>query len=127
MSGDERVGPFRGGRETGNTTVESKPESSAGRVAEREETGLSRADATPVGGNELHRALEIGFRNGGIFSRDLLIRPVCDLLAGQRVPITRPINAEPAIAVIDEPRAQARGWGIRVMISGILWHNIRDD
>ena len=48
MRGDERVGPFRDGRETGQVAVEREPVSFAGSVAERQEAGLGGAGATPV-------------------------------------------------------------------------------
>src|SRR5208283_710658 len=130
MRGDERVGPFRDGRETGQMAVESEPESFAGRVAERQETGLGGAGAALVGGDILHRPPELGFRYGGILRHDLLIGPVFDLIAGQLLPVAGPIGAEPTIPVIDEPRARAQGWrvsGVGRRIFGVLWHDIRDD
>ena len=129
MRGDERVSPFGDGGETGQMAVESEPESFAGRVAQGQETGLGGAGAAPIGGDELHRALELGFRDGRILGRDLLIGPVFDLVAGQLLPVARPIGAEPAIAVIDELRARAGGsrlGGVGRRISGVLWHGIRD-
>ena len=46
MRGDERIAPFGDHRETGKMAVERKPESLAGRVAERQKTGLGGAGAT---------------------------------------------------------------------------------
>ena len=60
MRGDERVGPFRDGRETGQISIESEPESFAARVAQSYETGLGGAGVMSIGRYELHSALEIG-------------------------------------------------------------------
>ena len=95
-------------------------------MGERQETGLGAAGALAVGRNELHRALEFGFRNCRVLRQDLLIRSVFDALARQFLPIARPIAAEPAIAVIDELGPHA-GWpfsGIDGLISEYLLHDI---
>ena len=130
MRGDERVSSLGDGGETGQMAVESEPESLAGRVAERQETGLGGAGAMPIGGDILHRPPEIGLRDGRMLRRDLLIGPVFDLIAGQLLPVAGPVEAEPAIAVINELRTLAGGWRFRSvgrLISGVLWHDIRDD
>ena len=51
VSGDERVSEFRDGRETGQVSVESKPESLAACVAQGQETGLGGAGNMSIGGN----------------------------------------------------------------------------
>jgi hypothetical protein len=79
-------------------------------MSERKETGLCAAGALAVGRNELHRALEFCFRNCRVLRQDLLIRSVFDAVAGQLLPIARPIAAEPAIAVIDELGPRFDGW-----------------
>jgi hypothetical protein len=129
MRGDERVSSLGDGGETWQMAVESEPESLPGRVAERQETGLGGAGAMPIWSDILHRPPEIGLRDGGMLRRDLLIGPVFDLIARQLLPVAGPIEAEPAIAVIDEQRARAGGGRFRSvgrLISGVLWHDIRD-
>ena len=98
------------GRETGQMSIEGEPEFFAGRMAERQETCLGAARLPAIGRDELHRALEFGFRNCRILGANLLIRPIVDAVAGQLFPIARPIGAEPAIAVIDEQWPSC-GWG----------------
>ena len=89
-------------------------------MRERKETGLCAAGALAVGRNELHRALEFGFRNCRVLRQDLLIRSVFDAVAGQLLPIARPIAAEPAIAVIDELGPHA-GCGRFSGIDGLIF------
>ena len=127
VPGDKGVSEFGDGRETGQVPIESEPESLAGRMAERQETGLGGAGAPAIGLDELHRALEFGFRNRRILREHLLIGPVVDAVAGQPLPIARPIEAEAAIAVIEESRACAGGRrfaGICGLSSGRLLHDI---
>ena len=127
--GDIGVSKFGYGRETGQVSVESEPESFAARMGKRQETGLSAAGAPAVGRDELHRPLEFGFRNRRILRQDLLVGSVVDAFAGQLLPIARPIAAEPAIAVIDELRPRMGDWrfdGIDGPISGYLLHDINE-
>ena len=96
-------------------------------MGKRQETGLGAAGAPTVGGDELHRALELGFRDRRILRQDLLVGSVVDALARQFLPIARPIAAEPAIAVIEELRARTGGWPfnrIDGLVSGWLLHDI---
>ena len=123
--GDEGVSLFRDGRETRQMSIESEPEPFAGRLRQRQETRFGAARAPAIGRDILHRALELGFANLRILLEDLLIGPVFDTLARQLSPIARPVAAEPAIAVIEEPRPRAQGSrfeGIRGLILGRLLH-----
>ena len=125
--GDKGVSKLGDGRESGQVSIESEPESFAARVAERQETCLGGAGAPAIGRDELHRALEFGFRNRGILREHLLIGPVVDAVAGQPLPIARPIEAEAAIPVIEKQRPCASGRrfaGICGLSSGRLLHDI---
>ena len=98
-------------------------------MSKRQETGLGAAGAPAVRRNELHRALELGFRNRRILRQDLLIGSVVDALARQLLPIARPIAAEPAIAVVDEQRPRAGGRPFNRfdgLISECLLHDINE-
>ncbi len=110
MRGDEGVSQFRDGREARQFSVEREPDSLAARVAQGQEAGLGGARALSVGRDVLHGALKVGERDRGILRRHFLIRPVIDSVAGELLPIARPVAAEPAIAVIDQswPRTGAR-------------------
>jgi hypothetical protein len=79
-------------------------------MGKRQETGLGAACAPAFRRDELHGALEFGFRDRRVLRQDLLIRAIVDALARQLLPIARPIGAEPAIAVIDELRPRIDGW-----------------
>ena len=109
VRGGERVSPFRDGRESRHMLVEREPESLAARVAQGQEARLCGAGAIAVRRDVLHRALKLGLRDLGILRRDLLVRPVFDAVAGELLPIARPINAEAAIAVIDQQRPRTGG------------------
>ena len=102
VGGDERVSLFGDARETGQISVESKPESLAASVAQGQETGLGGAGNMSIEGNELHRALKFGLRD----RRDIAPR-LPDMVRSRRVarqflPIVRPIAAEPTIAIVEE-------------------------
>src|SRR5262245_25705490 len=88
--------------------VEPEPECLASRVAQREKARLRCAGSAPGGCDVLHRALKLGFGDVGAVGRDFLVRPVFDGVAGELLPIARPVAAEPAIAVIDQDRAWTR-------------------
>src|SRR5580658_4486061 len=108
MRGDERISQFRNGRKTGQISVESEPESLAARVVQGQETGLGGAGAMSIGSDELHRALEFGLRDRRILRRHFLIRSIFDAVAGEFLPVARPVAAEPTITVIDQPRPRTR-------------------
>src|SRR6185437_2186595 len=107
--GDEGVSNLGDGREAGQAPVKRKPEPLAARLREGEETGMRRARPLPLGRDELHRALKFRFRNRWVLRKNLLIGAVFDAIARQPLPVAGPIEAEPAIAVVDEPRARGRG------------------
>jgi hypothetical protein len=59
-----------------------------------------------------------------------LIRAVFDTVAGELLPVTRPVAAKPAIAVIDQQRPRTGGGRLsRIcgLISGCLLHDINND
>ena len=117
MRGGEGVSPFRYGRESRHMLVEIEPEPLAWRMAERQETRLCGAGAGSVRRDVLHRALKFGLRDVGILRRDLLVWPVFDAVAGELLPVARPIDAKPAIAVIDQQRPLTGGR----LFSGGCW------
>src|ERR1700683_22139 len=104
MRGHECIRQFRGRRESRKPSIERQPDSFAARMLEGQEAGLGGARSAPIGRDELHRALEVGEWNLRMLRCYLLIRPVADAVARQRVPIARPVAAEGAIAVIDQQR-----------------------
>ncbi len=127
--GDGGVSEFGYGREAGQISIQPKPELFARRMRNRQETGFGAAGAPAVGRDILHRALEFGFGNCRILRQDLLIGPILDAFARQLLPIARPIAAEPAVAVIDEPGPRARGWRFDAtdgLFSGCLCHDINN-
>src|SRR6476646_5344237 len=94
-------------------------------MAERQKTRLCGAGAGSVRRDVLHRALKFGLRDLGILRRDLLVWPVFDAVAGELLPIARPIDAEPTIAVIDQQRPPTGGrlfGGVCWLISGCFLH-----
>src|ERR1700733_5440837 len=102
MRGEEGVSPFRDGRETRQLSVKREPDSLAASVAQGQETSLGGARALSVGCDVLHGALKVSDCDRGILRRHVLVRPVIDSVAGELLPITRPVAAEPAIPVIDQ-------------------------
>ena len=130
MRGDERVSQLRDARETGQISVESEPESLAARMAQGPETGLGGAGAISIGRDELHRALEFGLRDRRILRRYFLIRSELDAVAGEFLPVARPVAAEPTITVIDQPRPRTSGRrfdDLGGLTSGCVWHDIDRD
>ena len=60
--------------------------------------------------DELHGALKVGKRYGGIVAGHLLIGAVRNPLAGQTLPVTGPVDAESAVAIVDQERDG--GWHV---------------
>ena len=88
--GDESVSQFGYWRQAGQVSVEREPESLAARMGERQEAGLGAARAPAVGGDELHRALEFGFRDRRILRQHLLVGSAFDTVARQLLPVAPP-------------------------------------
>jgi hypothetical protein len=100
----EGIGELRDCCESGQFSVERKPQRLAARVAQRQEARLSGARHSSVGGNVLHGVPEVRWWDLGKLRCHLLVWSVADTVAGELLPIARPIATESTIAVIDEER-----------------------
>ena len=83
-----------------------------------------------VGRDVLHRALEFGVRRSSDIAPPLPDTAGIRRVAGEFLPVARPIAAEPAIAVIDQQRPRSGGGrfdGLGGLISGCVWHDIDRD
>lgn len=71
-------------------------------MTQGKETGLSTTSELPIRRHVLDGALKVGQWNFGILRRNFLIRRISHEVSRESLPIARPIDAEPAITVINE-------------------------
>jgi hypothetical protein len=71
-------------------------------MAQGEEARLGGTGAAAVAGEVLHAALKVRDRDLRKLRRHLLVGPVLDGVAGQLLPVPRPIDAELTVAVVHE-------------------------
>src|ERR1700722_3440019 len=71
-------------------------------MTQGEEARFRGARTASIGPDVLHGPLKFDERNLGVLCRYLLVRSVMDAIAGELFPVACPVDAECAVAVIDQ-------------------------
>ena len=107
MRSDERIDGLSDRGKAGKMPIKSQPEAFAAGMTQSKKSGFGSARDFPVGRYVLDGTLECGHRNFRKLGGDFLVRCISHAITGELLPIAHPINAEPAITVIDQKRQDA--------------------